>query len=157
MARLMAIDDDPQVLDELRHALHGPRLHLETERDPQAALARLRDEEFDVVLADCRMPGIDGVQLLTAVRKRHPRTLRLMLIGHADMRGQGAALNQAGIFRFVAKPWGEPELRQAVADALAQRARLLVAGRALQCAAPAADLSIRRRLTAGELRKLANA
>ena len=157
MHRLIAIDDEPGVLRELERTLQDPGLQLETTSDPVAALERLRDTEFDVVIADCRMPEVDGVRLLTEVRKRHPHTVRLMLIGHADMRGRGAALNDAGIFRFVAKPWGAPELRQAVADALAQRGRLLEAGRALRAAAPGADFSIRRRLTVGELRKLANA
>lgn len=156
MPRLIAIDDEPHVLRALQRDLRDPALQLATESDPRAALQRLRDDEFDVVIADCRMPGLDGVRLLTEVRKRHPRTLRLMLIGHADMRGLGTALNEAGIFRFVAKPWGAPELLAAVRDALAQRERLLATERALQGAASSEDLSIRRRLTAGELRKLAN-
>jgi DNA-binding NtrC family response regulator len=147
MPRLIAIDDETHVLRDLQRELRDPALRLTTESDPRAALARLRDEEFDVVMADCRMPELDGVRLLTEVRKRHPRSVRLMLIGPADMRGLGAALNDAGIFRFVAKPWGAP----------AQRARLLDAERALQASTPAEELSISRRLSTGELRKLANA
>ena len=60
-------------------------------------------------------------------------------------------------FRFLAKPWGAPELREALGAALAQRERLLATRRALQAALPGEELSIRRRLSAGELRKLANA
>jgi len=157
MPRLIAIDDEPHVLRELQGALHDPTLQLTTESDPAAALARLRDEEFDVILADCRMPGLGGVALLTQARKRHPRTVRLLMTGHADMRGAAASLNEAGIFRFVSKPWGAPELRQAIADALVQRARLLDAERALQANAGAVDLSIRRRPGSAELRKLATA
>jgi DNA-binding NtrC family response regulator len=157
MPRLIAIDDEPPVLRELQRALHDPALQLTTESNPAAALARLGDEEFDIVLADCRMPGLGGVALLTEARKRHPRTVRLLMIGHADMRGSAASLNEAGIFRFVAKPWGAPELRQAIADALVQRARLLDTERALQADAGADDLSIRRRLSGDDLRKLATA
>jgi DNA-binding NtrC family response regulator len=157
MPRLIAIDDEPQVLRELQRALHDPSLQLTTESDPAAALARLSREEFDLVLADCRMPGLGGVALLTEARKRHPRTVRLLMTGHADMRGAAASLNEAGIFRFVAKPWGAPELRQAIADALVQRARLLGAERALQADGGADDLSIRRRLDDAGLRKLATA
>ena len=156
MPRLIAIDDEPHVLRELQRDLRDPALHLVTESDPVAALARLRDEEFDVVLADCRMPALGGVGLLTEARKRHPRTVRMLMTGHADMRGAAAALNEAGIFRFLTKPWGAPELRQAVADALVQRARLLDAERALQADGAADDLSIRRRLSGDELRKLAD-
>ena len=157
MPRLIAIDDEPHVLRELQRDLRDPALHLTTECDPTIALTRLRDEEFDVVLADCRMPQLDGVKLLAEVRRRHPRTVRLMMIAHADMRGAGAEINEAGIFRFVAKPWGAPELRQAIADALAHRTRLLETERALQAGADADDLSIRRRLGPNDQRKLANA
>lgn len=157
MPRLIAIDDEPQVLRQLQGALHDPALQVTTESDPVAALVRLRDDEFDVVLADCRMPGLGGVALLTEARKRHPRTVRLLMTGHADMRGTAASLNEAGIFRFVSKPWGAPELRQAVADALVQRARLLDAERALQADACAGELSIRRRPGSADLRKLATA
>jgi DNA-binding NtrC family response regulator len=157
MPRLIAIDDEPQVLRDLQRELRDPSLQLTTESDPTAALARLADEEFDVVLADCRMPGVDGVALLTEARKRQPRTVRLLMTGHADMRGAAASLNEAGIFRFLAKPWGAPELRQAIADALVQRARLLDAERALTADAAADDLSIRRRLGVDDLRKLATA
>lgn len=153
MPRLIAIDDETQVLRELQRELQDAALQLTTESDPQRALERLRDEEFDLVIADCRMPQLDGVQLLTEVRKRHPRTVRLMLIGHADMRGLGAALNDAGIFRFVAKPWGAPELREAVRDALERRRKLLETGRALRVSMPVEDLSIRRHLSTDGLRK----
>jgi DNA-binding NtrC family response regulator len=157
MPRLFAIDDEPHVLRALQRDLHGQSWQLDVESDPVAALARLRDQAFDVVLADCRMPILDGVRLLTEARQRHPRSVRLLMIGHADMRGAGAALNEAGIFRFVAKPWGVPELRQAVADALVQRARLIDTERALHHVASVDDLSIRRRLGREDLRKLANA
>lgn len=157
MPRVLAIDDDPQALRELQRDLRDLRAELVIERDPRAALARLDDAEFDVVIAACRLPGVDGLQVLTDVRRRHPATLRLMLIGHSDMRGRGGALNAAGIFRFLAKPWGAPELREALGAALAQRERLLATRRALQAALPGEELSIRRRLSAGELRKLANA
>ena len=102
-------------------------------------------------------PGSAAWRLLTAARKRHPRTVRLLMTGHADMRGAAASLNEAGIFRFLAKPWGAPELRQAIAEALVQRARLLDAGRALPADGAADDLSIRRRLGGDDLRKLATA
>ena len=68
MPRLIAIDDETQVLRELQRELQDPALQLTTESDPQRALERLRDEEFDLVIADCRMPQLDGVQLLTEVR-----------------------------------------------------------------------------------------
>jgi DNA-binding NtrC family response regulator len=153
MPRLIAIDDEIQVLHELQRELHDPALQLTTDSDPRRALERLREEEFDLVIADCRMPQLDGVQLLTEVRKRHPHTVRLMLIGHADMRGLGAALNDAGIFRFVAKPWGAPELREAIRDALERRRQLLATGRALRASMPVAGFGIRRHLGTDGLRK----
>ena len=71
---------------------------------------------------------------------------------------RGAALNAAGIFRFLAKPWGRARAAREVLERGAGAAqRLLATRRALRAALPGEELSIRRRLTAGELRKLANA
>jgi DNA-binding NtrC family response regulator len=125
--RIIAIDDDARVLRSLQRELRGMPFELTTETDPVAALARMQREEFDVVISDCRMPGMDGVQFLAEVSHRHPLTVLIMLSGHADMQDILESVSAAGIFRFISKPWSLPELREALAEALAQRVRLQAA------------------------------
>lgn len=125
MARVLAVDDEAYVLRALQRELRGQPFDLVTESDPALALERIRQEEFDIVISDCRMPGIDGVRLLTEVRRRHPHTVRIMLSGHADMQDLLLSINEAGIYRFISKPWNMPDLSSAVTEALQQRQNLL--------------------------------
>jgi DNA-binding NtrC family response regulator len=128
MSRIIAIDDEPHVLRSLQRELRGQPFELVVESDPIASLARMRAEEFDVVISDCRMPRMDGVQLLTEVGRLHPRTVRIMLSGHADVQDILDSAQSAGIFRYIGKPWSLLELRATLAEALIERARLLDTG-----------------------------
>jgi DNA-binding NtrC family response regulator len=125
MPKIIAIDDDAYVLRSLQRELRGQPFELSTETDPVAALARMQAEEFDVVIADCRMPGMDGVQLLAEMSRCRPQTVRIMLSGHADMQDILNSIDAAGVFRFISKPWNLAELRTTLAEALAQRRQLL--------------------------------
>ena len=59
-------------------------------------------EPFDVVVTDMKMPGMNGAELLTQVQERHPRTVRIVLSGHADME---ASIQGVGVsHQFLAKP-----------------------------------------------------
>ena len=124
---IIAVDDEPRVLRSLQRELRGLPFELAIETDPVAALARMQHEDFDVVISDCRMPGMDGVHFLTEVSQRHPLTVRIMLSGHADMQDIMESVSAAAIFRYLSKPWSLPELRETLTEALAQRARLQAA------------------------------
>jgi two-component system probable response regulator PhcQ len=151
MARVLAVDDEAYVLRALQRELRSHPFDLVTESDPAVALERVRQEEFDLVISDCRMPGIDGVRLLTEVRRRHPHTVRIMLSGHADMQDLLLSINEAGIYRFISKPWSMPELSSAVTEALQQRRALLENARAKAIAAEAEDLQQRREMLEADL------
>lgn len=151
MARVLAVDDEAYVLRALQRELRGHPFDLVTESDPAVALERVRQEEFDLVISDCRMPGIDGVRLLTEVRRRHPNTVRIMLSGHADMQDLLLSINEAGIYRFISKPWSMPELSSAVTEALQQRRSLVETARAKAIAEEAEDLQQRREMLEAEL------
>ena len=59
---------------------------------------------FAVVVADMRMPGMDGVEFLQHVKEMSPDTVRIMLTGNADMQTAIDAVNKGNIFRFLTKP-----------------------------------------------------
>jgi response regulator RpfG family c-di-GMP phosphodiesterase len=65
-----------------------------------------------------RMPGMDGAQLLGQIRRRWPRTMRILLTGYADVDSTIAAINEGQIYRYVNKPWDDGELQVTVAQAL---------------------------------------
>lgn len=129
-ARILLVDDEPNVLSGLRRNLHG-RFEFATANGGAEALEKLGDGTgFGVVLSDMRMPGMDGVELLEAVRTRAPDVVRLMLTGNADQETAVKAVNRGAIFRFLNKPCAPDAVAAALVDGLAQH-RLITAEREL--------------------------
>jgi HD-like signal output (HDOD) protein len=108
--RILFVDDDPRLLDGLRRALWGADKDwelLQAASGPEA-LALLETTPCAIVVADMRMPGMDGAELLAEVRRRHPGTVRLMLSGHT---APGAALKAARpAHQYLSKPCPSEEL-----------------------------------------------
>lgn len=124
MLRVFAVDDESYVLRALSADLRDEKFELELCADPRAALAQLRDTEFDIVICDRHMPGINGLELLTYLRKRHPNTVRLMLNGRLDKREMLESIQSAGVFGFIAKPWKVQDLKRVISDAVKHRREL---------------------------------
>lgn len=102
---VLCVDDEPNLLRGL--TLHLRR-HFEvtTTTDPEEALRWLTEtpSRFAVVLSDLRMPGMDGVTLLTEAAEVAPDTSRVLLTGHADVGSMMEGINQAHVYHFLTKP-----------------------------------------------------
>lgn len=115
---VLLVDDDPNVLSGYRRQL-GRRFRLLTAEGGEEALALLeREPEVAVVVADMRMPRMNGVQLLTEVEKRRPRIVRMMLTGNVDQETAVQAVNCGHVFRFINKPAPVEQVAEAVESAL---------------------------------------
>lgn len=128
--RIMLVDDEEGIVNALRRLLavtpctyHGTtyKLLVETFTSASQALNRARNQAFELFLVDYRMPEMDGVQLLKEVRNIQPGAARMILSGYADLNALVSAINEAKIYRFLAKPWNDYELVSAIAEALAYR------------------------------------
>lgn len=144
MKRLLIVDDETLVLHAMRRLLQRhftpQQLSIEISADPLRALQRLHATHFDVVISDYRMPRLDGVALLAHARDLDPCTVRMMLSAASEFSAVMAAVNLAGVFRYIPKPWSEPQLLADLRAALAFD----------PCAVPSADELERRRLEALE-------
>jgi two-component system response regulator HupR/HoxA len=89
-----------------------------TAGDTEAALAQIREHDVALVVADQRMPGRSGVELLTEARVLRPDSLRLILTGYTDMETLVRGVNEGEIFRYVTKPWDSAELRAILRQAI---------------------------------------
>jgi CheY-like chemotaxis protein len=130
--RLLLIDDEPLVTSALRRAL-GPGYQTLALSDARQALQLLaRDEAFDAILCDLRMPGMDGLAFHAELTRRHPALARrvLFLSGASDLADGSCARAQLPEGRFLEKPFEVAQLRAAV--------HALVAGSEAPCAAGAA-------------------
>jgi HD-like signal output (HDOD) protein len=81
----------------------------------EKALAAMAESTFDVVVTDMRMPVMNGAQLLTEIRKRHPSTVRLILSGHADKDLVSQCLGVA--HQYISKPCDPEQLKTMIHNA----------------------------------------
>jgi len=110
------LDDEPHTLSSLSRIFRSLPLALHTFTDPQEALAFLAGTPVAVVVSDFRMPAMNGVTFLRKAADIQPEASRILLTGYADLQTTIDAINQGSIARFLAKPWEETELTNAVLD-----------------------------------------
>jgi HD-like signal output (HDOD) protein len=113
MTRILFVDDESNVLSGLRRMLRPMRKEWQMTflADGDSALAAMEAEPFEIIVSDIRMPGMDGIELLSRVRRRWPETVRIALSGHADRDATLTAVTE--IHQFLSKPC-EPESLRAV-------------------------------------------
>lgn len=128
--KILFVDDEENILQSIKRELRK-RFQIYTAEGGVAALETLKnDGPFAVIVSDMRMPGMDGIQLLSAVKDLYPDTVRLMLTGNADQGTAIEAVNKGQIFRFLNKPCPTSTLVMALALALRQY-RLITAEKEL--------------------------
>lgn len=123
---IICIDDEKIVLDSLKEQLNlkfGYDYNIETAESSREALGILqellqRNEEVPLIITDYIMPGMKGDELLKWVRKIDPKVVSVLLTGQATIEGVANAVNNGGVFRYIAKPWEFDSLCAIVAEAL---------------------------------------
>ncbi len=127
---ILCVDDEPNVLEGLSLHLRR-RFAVGTATSGALGLEALRRVPATaVVISDMRMPAMDGVAFLRAVREVAPDAVRILLTGQADLASAIAVVNEGQIFRFLTKPCPPPALLAAV-QAAADQHRLVTAERVL--------------------------
>lgn len=115
---VLLVDDEELNLRVLRGFLEdGWDVH--TAMSGAEALDVAAQVSLDVVIADQRMPGMTGVELLTELRQRRPDLLGIILTAYADMPSMESAINRANVFRFMRKPFEPADIVQALEQASA--------------------------------------
>lgn len=114
--QILLLDDEPIVGKRLQPALVKIGCEVEVFQDPLAAVARIKEKEFDIVVTDIRMDEMDGMQVLEYVREKSPRTKVIMITGYAMIALAREAMEK-GAFDFIAKPFKPDDLRQVIAKA----------------------------------------
>jgi FixJ family two-component response regulator len=117
---ILFVDDETPVLDGYRRTLQGD-FQLDTAVSAEAAIAKIHASgRYAVVVSDMRMPGMNGLQLLSRVREISPQTVRVVLTGHADLESAMTAVNEDAVFRFLTKPCEAGLLKKALTACLLQ-------------------------------------
>ena len=102
--RILILDDEPIVCKRLKPAFQKAGYEVETFIDSAAAMARIEEKQFDIVITDLKMEGIDGMQFLTRIKDIAPETGVVVITGFATAETARESL-RGGAFDFVAKPF----------------------------------------------------
>lgn len=120
---VLLIVEDNRGVRRLMRRIFEDRYEVQEAQNGREGLDKALTLKPAVVLADQRMPGMTGVEMLTRVRQELPRTVRLLVTGHDDYRPLVEALNAAKVHGYVEKPFHQDDLRTLV-DALVRNAEL---------------------------------
>src|SRR2546425_1052551 len=137
-SHVLIVDDDLALLQALPEAL---RLRMggvtvDTADSAAAALERIAARDYDAIIIDIKMPGMDGLELLAEVRGRRPDTPMLMITGHGEHALAIQAL-RGGAYDFIQKPVDRDDFVVAL--------RRAIHARALSCRGEGAQLALERR------------
>jgi two-component system NtrC family sensor kinase len=115
---VLCVDDETPILHSLRRVFLDEPWESLFATSGEEGLHLMVSRDIDLVLADFRMPGMDGVEFLKQVKAIRPECMRVVLSGYADITLIVEALNEGQIYKFLSKPWNDDELRHHVRNLL---------------------------------------
>ncbi len=107
--KILIVDDEPAMLDLLGLRLTALGYEYAKASDGVEAMARLRSDEFPIVITDLMMPNMDGMQLLKHIREQYPNTEVIVVTGYYDSLSYTEVIN-AGASDYITKPFMSDEL-----------------------------------------------
>jgi two-component system, NtrC family, response regulator HydG len=117
---ILIVDDEAVVRDSLLQWFAEEGYEMDCSASAPDALAKLGAREYDLVIADIRMPGMDGLELLERIKKESLDTVVILITGYASVETAVRALKH-GAFDYLTKPFDPDELSVVVRNALEQQ------------------------------------
>ncbi|MGD8922135.1 MAG: response regulator [Candidatus Zixiibacteriota bacterium] len=118
-ARILVVDDDPQLLELLTETLEAIGYRVSAAPGGLEAMQRISEETFDLIITDVKMPDVDGLQLYRKVKRHHPEMPILFITGVASRETLGSVTPDG----FLAKPFRIGHIEGLIEDALSRPAQ----------------------------------
>ncbi len=115
--KILVVDDEPGMLNYLSAILGREGYQVETATEGLSALEALGKQRFEVVIADIKMPRLDGIELLRAVKSEYPDTEVMVITAYSTWDSAVEAM-RLGAYNYIRKPFDNEEVRQTVRRAL---------------------------------------
>ena len=119
-AKILIVDDEEIVIRSCRRILGDSMYVVDSAHDGQEALRKVDETEYDLIILDIMMPGIDGLEVLQHVKERHPGVDVIMMTGLSEIQTAVKAM-KLGAFDYLSKPFDPDELKHVVDRALERR------------------------------------
>jgi DNA-binding NtrC family response regulator len=108
---ILMVDDEKNVLGAFRRVLRQEPYTLFTAENGEEGLKLLEARDISLIISDYNMPKMNGLDFLKQVQVLHPHVLSIMLTGQAEMEIAIEAINEAGVYKFIQKPWNDEDLK----------------------------------------------
>ena len=119
MHKIVIVDDQEALLRVMKRALDQAfEAEITTFSDPFSAMNYVMSHPVDLAIVDYKMPSINGVDFLAALKSARPDMIRIIMSGQSDPAFLSDAINEAEVFRFIKIPWDTQELYAIVYKAL---------------------------------------
>lgn len=112
MKRILVVDDEVQILKALSRLFLETDYEVITAENGMDALKLIETTEIDMIISDMRMPQLDGYKLLSIVKEKYPKIIRIILSGYAEEKPMFKALLHNVAKLYVFKPWNNEEFLQ---------------------------------------------
>lgn len=127
---ILCIDDEDNILRALQRLFLEEEWRLLFANSSEKGLEMLQSENVHLILCDHRMPKMTGIEFLNKAKEIRPDAIRLILSGYADVNAIAAAINEGEVYRYIAKPWNDEELKTTIRQSL-ERYELMIMNRQL--------------------------
>ena len=117
---ILIVDDEPRMRDSLSIILRSEGYETRLSSNGEDAIGCLSEQEYDLVLLDVIMPGMDGYEVLEHLKRKYPDTLVLMMTGRASAQSAVEAIKK-GAYDYLSKPIEHEELLRRIGNAIAQK------------------------------------
>ncbi|MEW6380985.1 MAG: response regulator [bacterium] len=116
---ILIVDDDEELCNIYKEALEDEGYGIATAQNGKQALAKMKEEHFDLIIADKNMPQMGGARLLKAIRKKDPIVKIVLITGFGGQKSYLDAMER-GADEFLNKPFHVAELKKFVSNMLSQ-------------------------------------
>lgn len=117
MYKILVLDDEKNIRLTVRRCLEISEIAIDDAINGEEALLKLSQNEYNLLLLDLKLPGIDGMEILKSIRKLYPEMKVIIISAHGTIQTAVEAMKE-GAVDFLEKPFAPSDLRQIVTKAL---------------------------------------
>jgi signal transduction histidine kinase len=121
---ILVVDDEEDLRYVLARQLQMGGFQVETATDGEAAIQKLREREYPVIITDMKMPRKDGLSVISAARELHPDTEIIVLTGHGTLENALQAFKAGNIFEYLLKPLDDIAVLNTIVERALERRNL---------------------------------
>jgi DNA-binding NtrC family response regulator len=118
LPKILLVDDEPRILRSLKAALKHDYEITTASNGLEAKMMLQEQSDFSAIISDEKMPKMLGHELLIWCKQNIPTMARILITGYSDINAMQRSVNDAEIYRYVAKPWKVSEIKNTIAQAI---------------------------------------